>query len=75
MTERKRTQVVEIGARIAEARLNLGLTQQILATRLNIRMATLSSWEIGKTQPRTGDLLDLAEQLNVRPEWLLCGSQ
>ncbi|KNC88993.1 S24 family peptidase [Trabulsiella odontotermitis] len=62
-----------INARIREARLNAKFTQDALAKRIGLTKATVSQWESGTTEPRGKNLINLAETLNVSPEWLLTG--
>jgi len=62
----------EVGARIAEARRDAGLTQQVLATELGVTRRSVQAYEAGAVIPyrrldRLGELLDRA------PSWLLTG--
>ena len=41
-----------IGRRLRECRRRLGLSQTALGQRLGISQRAMSSWELGKTQPR-----------------------
>lgn len=58
---------------IREARRNVHLTQDALAKRIGLTKATISQWESGNTTPNGKNLINLAEALNVSPEWLLSG--
>jgi transcriptional regulator with XRE-family HTH domain len=56
--------------RIRYYRLQLGLTQREVARRVGVRLATLSSWERGRTCPTTQLLLLLAKTLDTLAEAL-----
>jgi transcriptional regulator with XRE-family HTH domain len=58
------------GERVRARRIQLGLTQGELARRVGFRQQSLGPIEKGKVR-RTGYLLELAEALNVSPEWLM----
>lgn len=55
----------EIGRRIRENRRSAGLTQEQLASRLNVSFQAVSSWERGEYVPDTWNLIELARALNV----------
>ena len=52
-----------IGARIQEARQELGLTQQELASRLGLTQAALSNYELGKRRLYLTNLEQIASVL------------
>ena len=58
-------------AGLRELRLQKGWTQQTLAVRVGKRVAAVSSWERGLTEPRPSTLVRLAEVLEVQPVELL----
>ncbi|EIZ2108913.1 helix-turn-helix transcriptional regulator [Salmonella enterica] len=62
-----------INDRIREARSIAKMTQDALAKRLKLTKSTISQWESGMTTPNGKNLINLAEELNVSPEWLLTG--
>ncbi|ELB6473775.1 helix-turn-helix transcriptional regulator [Salmonella enterica] len=62
-----------INDRIREARSISKMTQDALAKRLKLTKSTISQWESGMTTPNGKNLINLAEALNVSPEWLLTG--
>lgn len=62
-----------INDRIREARSIAKMTQDALAKRLKLTKSTISQWESGMTTPNGKNLINLAEALNVSPEWLLTG--
>jgi len=61
------------GDRVAGARDAAGMTQQQLAKRLGIRVATLRSWENDLSEPRANRLSIMAGLLNVSMMWLING--
>jgi len=54
-----------IGRRIAEIRSNKGMTQDLLAEKMEISPKYLSSIERGKENPTLNTLINLAQCLNV----------
>ena len=66
--------IMELKERILEARQRANLTQQDLASRLNVTKAAVSSWEHG-TVPRQDKIADIAKATNVSLEWLLLGNK
>ena len=63
----------EIGDRIRDNRLILGLTQGELGKNLGVSDVTVSKWESGLNHPKGSHLLSLANVLNTTTEWLLTG--
>jgi transcriptional regulator with XRE-family HTH domain len=61
------------GDRVAAARDAAGMSQQVLARRLGIRLATLRAWENDTSEPRANRLSILAGLLNVSMMWLING--
>lgn len=64
------------GARLAEARRNAGLTQAQLGEGLgpdgrDLQKATVSSWEVGASQPSASQIAKLCERLCVSADYLL----
>ena len=57
--------------RLKEARKDKGLTQLDLANILNVKQATISSWEQGKTEPSFDILCKIANCLGVTTDFLL----
>ena len=68
-----RDDAATFGDRIAAARDALGLSQQELANRIGVRLATLQNWEGDRAEPRANKLQMLAGVLNVSIVWLLTG--
>ena len=65
----------QLGARIAVAREQLGLSSEQLARRIGIRRGTLDQWEKGSREPRANQLVMLAGILEVSTPWLLEGRE
>lgn len=61
------------GDRVAGAREQAGMTQQQLAKRLGVRLATLRAWEDDLSEPRANRLSIMAGLLNVSMMWLMNG--
>lgn len=55
---------VKAGQKIAFLRKNMGLTQDELASRMNISPQAVSKWENGRAMPELSLLVELAEILN-----------
>lgn len=56
---------------LAALRKRKGFTQASLAERLGVEQPTVQRWEAGKREPDLGQLLQLAEVLEVHPGTLL----
>ena len=64
-----------LGRRMRTRREALGLTQDQLAQRVNVKASAISKYEAGRppSEPRT--LVNLARSLGARLEWLLTGEE
>ena len=60
--------------RIRIARENKELDQKTLAKNVHVAIRTLQRWEKGVQAPNGHDIVKLAAQTGVRPEWLLTGN-
>lgn len=60
-----------VGERIKEARSRAGLSQQELATKLEVTHTTLSAWECGYRCAPTAALHPLSIHLSVSVDWLV----
>ncbi|SHF04467.1 Transcriptional regulator, contains XRE-family HTH domain [Kaistia soli DSM 19436] len=69
MTDEKKT----LGDRLREARQFAGLSQQVVADRLNISVQSVSQWETGRTRPAMDRMMLLSELYAVDYEWLVNG--
>lgn len=61
-----------LGDRLKKARLEAGLTQEMLSVKSGISQQTIQKIESGKVK-RTSYLLSLANSLNISAEWLQFG--
>jgi transcriptional regulator with XRE-family HTH domain len=57
--------------RIQELRLKKGASQDELADFLGRKRATVSNYELGKTEPQYADLVKIADYFNVTVDYLL----
>ncbi|MEW9699645.1 helix-turn-helix domain-containing protein [Paenibacillus sp. SI8] len=57
--------------RIQELRLKKGASQDELAEFLGRKRATVSNYELGKTEPQYADLVKIADYFNVTIDYLL----
>jgi len=62
---------INIGKFIASCRKEQGMTQAVLAEKLGISDRAISKWEIGKSMPDSGIMLELCELLKINVNELL----
>jgi transcriptional regulator with XRE-family HTH domain len=62
-----------IGERIVAARKSLGLRQDEVVAQISKKIAMYRLWEQGKREISDGDIIQLANVLDVRYEWLKTG--
>jgi transcriptional regulator with XRE-family HTH domain len=62
-----------IGENIKNARLKAGMTQQDLASVIDVKRQTISAYENGVHAPRVKELPAMASALNVSVDYLLTG--
>jgi len=62
------------GDRLAAARDASGMSQEVLAKRLGVKLATLSKWEDDMAEPRANRLAMMSGLLGVSISWLLTGA-
>ena len=62
-----------LGYRLAEARMNRGLTQEQAAEQLHLPAQAIRSWECGNAVPGTEKVPKIAELYGVTADWLLSG--
>lgn len=60
-----------LGDNIRNLRKGLNLTQNQLAEKFNVTMATISNWEIGNSNPTNEQIKDLCKFFNVSADYLL----
>lgn len=63
-----------IGRRIAKRRIQMGLKQNVLAERIGISNNYLSSIERGKEKPSLEIIVNICNNLQVTPDYLLMGN-
>lgn len=59
--------------RLAKRRKELGLTQQEVATLVQVSSTSVYKWENGQAQPKGNSLFSLSRALKCSPTWLLYG--
>lgn len=62
-----------LGQRIKEEREKKGLTQEDLASTLNISRQAISKWELGTAYPDIERLIELSEFFNISLDSLIKG--
>lgn len=63
------------GQRIKNRRIEIGLTQKELGTRIGVRAPTVSDWESDTIKEIDGsNLIKLSKALERSPDWILTGS-
>lgn len=60
-----------VSLRLRDARMNKNLSQEQLASLMNVSRATIQSYEKGKTMPKMQVLKDLAALLDCDVKWLM----
>ena len=66
---------MEIGKKIKQKRTELGITQEVLAERLNVARSTISNWEIGRNYPDIQTIVLLSDELDISLDELLKGDK
>ena len=61
-----------IGKRIKEIRVEHGLSQQKFGELLSVSQDTVSLWEKGKSVPTTEFLVAISQQFDVSTDYILC---
>ena len=64
---------MEIGKKLKEARLNKGLTQEVIAEKLNVSRQTISNWENEKSYPDIISVIELSNLYSISLDDLLKG--
>lgn len=60
-----------LGDKLKALRKDSGLSQDYIAEKLYTSRSTVQRWECNKSVPTSGDLIKLAEMLNVDVDYLL----
>lgn len=66
---------MEIGKKLKEARLNRGLTQEVIAEKLNVSRQTISNWENEKSYPDIISVIELSNLYSISLDDLLKGDE
>ncbi|MEM9583666.1 MAG: helix-turn-helix domain-containing protein [Pseudomonadota bacterium] len=61
------------GDRVTAAREALGLSEELFARKLGVKLKTVRAWEQDLSEPRANKLQMMAGMLNVSIMWLLTG--
>lgn len=62
---------IELGKSIQKAREDAGMTQQMVADRLNVSRSALANWEQGRRNIYIEQFVKLCEIYSVNPDSLL----
>ncbi len=66
---------LRVGARIAQARREAGLSQRALADHIDVRLWTVDQWESGTGAVSPTQLEQMAEVTHRSPAWFLTGTE
>ena len=69
--DKTKIDLIKIGNNIKDIRLNLNLTQNELASKLNIDQTTLSKYELGKSLIQIDTLIGLSKLNNYSIDYIL----
>lgn len=64
-------EIIMIGARIQELRINNGLTQEQLAEKLNVSRQSVSKWEMDQSVPETEKVIMMSRLFSVETDKIL----
>lgn len=64
--------MIGIGKRIKEIRVEHGLSQQRFGELLSVSQDTISLWEKGKSVPTTEFLVAISQRFDVSTDYILC---
>ena len=64
--------MIRIGKRIKELRMERGLSQEKMGEILSVSQDTISLWEKGKSVPTAEYLIEMAKQFEVSVDYILC---
>ena len=66
---------MEFNNRLYQLRKRKGLSQEELASRLNVSRQTVSKWEIGDSAPDMEKLIAMSELFDVSLDYLMLGKE
>ena len=64
--------MINIGKRIKEIRVESGLSQERFGNCLSVSQDTVSLWEKGKSVPTAEYLIAIAKRFDVSVDYILC---
>ncbi len=64
--------MISIGKRIKEIRMEHSLSQQKFGERLSVSQDTVSLWEKGKSVPTAEFLIAMAKHFEISVDYILC---
>lgn len=71
----ERTDVMEIGVKLKEARIKSGLTQENVAEKIQVSRQTISNWENEKSYPDIISVIELSNLYSISLDVLLKGDE
>lgn len=60
---------------LAAARVNAGYLQDVAALKLHVDVATLRSWEKGKTSPPYNKFMEICKLYKYPADFIFCGKR
>ena len=66
---------MEIGKKLKDARIKSGLTQEIIAEKINVSRQTISNWENEKSYPDIVSVIELSNLYSISLDDLLKGDE
>lgn len=72
-SDRADMKFADIGNRIRDLRLSLGLTQCAYCTRLDFSQTQFSNWEVGFRQPTVENAIRICDEHSISLDWLFRG--
>ena len=66
---------VELGSNIKRLRKSVGLRQYQLSMKMNVTAQTVSSWEVGRTEPNMGQIEEMCRIFGCDMPEILRGTQ
>lgn len=63
--------MAELQITLAAARVNAGMTQEDLATKLKVAKQTLVDWERGKSEPKISQAREISEILSMPLDYII----
>ena len=64
-----------IGEKIEDLIIDLGISKQDFAKKLEVRQSTVSNWLADTREPRVGTVIRICKIFNVSADWILRGEE